>query len=221
VTGSDSSPGKQRKRRAPYTSWNSDVALPAYLCALAPHFRSPGQEKAKCINTRVVLSGPPAPSERTSLLFLFCYLLCSRFVPFLYLTPAAQAVPAFWSDLEISKLRVSSSRSGFESHPLRHSRYCLVFRDLGVYRGPIQRPCGIGTERIPSMSKPGNGYGHNLPLNCRWKIIPFRSDISRFSRGTVNRLSRGRVMNRTFTEPNLSVYKIEQSSTPETATLTS
>ena len=43
----------------------------------------------------------PRPHERksTSPLFLFCRLLCSRFVPFLYLTPAAQAVPAFWSDL--------------------------------------------------------------------------------------------------------------------------
>jgi hypothetical protein len=72
-------------------------------------------------NARPVLSERPAPSEHTSPSILFCRLLCSRFVPFLYLTPAAQAVPAFWSDLEISKSRVSSSRSGFESHPLRHN----------------------------------------------------------------------------------------------------
>jgi hypothetical protein len=38
---------------------------------------------------------------------------------------------------------------------------------------------------------------------------------------SVNWLSRGRVLNRTFTDPNLSVYKIEQLSTSEIAMIPS
>jgi hypothetical protein len=92
------------------------------------------------------------PSKRTSPSFLFLSLVCSRFVPFLYLTPAAQAVPAFWSDLEISKFVFRVAALGSNPTPSAiFPRTCPALRPSGG-----RQPTGVRRFGEAQHAKTGN-----------------------------------------------------------------
>src|SRR5260221_313137 len=109
------------------------------------------------------------------------------------LSRSSRTAPLVVNNLEASQRALPCSqtrfgvpeprRRGFESHPLRHFLYFVVFRMLGVYHGVCFALVSgrlSAEKRLADMSRRGNAYGSENRVNIlkkgkvgkNWNLYP-------------------------------------------------